>query len=131
MKTLTTNQKTNKTTQDIIDFLTDSHVFVWRQNTAPIPVQKNGVVTGFRSGGKSGRTDIMGMVEIIPYLIGLPLHIEVKTGKDKLRPEQIGFLKTTAQFGAINLVVSDYADFLTKWQNVLKYIKKLSTAIRV
>lgn len=99
--------KTNETTNNILQFLTSSKIFGWRQNVAPIPVVRGGSVTGFRSGGKSGISDI---VAVLPPQ-GRGLFIEIKTGKDKLRSEQIGFQRNVELMGAVYLVVKDFDDF--------------------
>lgn len=73
---------------------------------------------GLRPGSKSGVPDIIG---ISPALWGDIRHegrfigIEIKTGKDRLRPEQEGFHHTARKLGAIILVVKDYEDFITQW----------------
>lgn len=77
----------------------------------PIPVCRNGAVVGFRSGGKSGIPDIVGMLR--PH--GRFFGVEIKTGRDKLRPEQIGFHSQARKLGAFILVVKDYEDFIDQW----------------
>lgn len=103
--------KTNETTQRILSFLFSNQIFGWRQNVAPIPIQRNGQVTGFRSGGKSGQPDI---VCILPPK-GKYVGIEIKTGKDKLRESQVSFHYSARKMGAIIMVVKDYEDFLEQW----------------
>ncbi len=102
---------TNETTNNILEFLTRRKIFAWRQNVAPIPVVRAGSLTGFRSGGKSGISDIVAVSP--PH--GRGIFIEIKTGKDKLRPEQIGFKRNVELMGGLYLEVKDYEDFLNKW----------------
>ncbi len=52
-------------------------------------------------------------------IYGVPMYIEVKTGRDTLRPEQVGFLKTAAKMGAITLIVKDFQDFKAQWQSLV------------
>lgn len=46
---------------------------------------------------------------------GCFVGVEVKTGKDKLRPEQEGFIKQATTLGAIILIVKNYDDFIEQW----------------
>lgn len=105
--------QTNDTTRDILSFLFAARVFAWRENVLPVPVARAGSVIGFRSGSKSGKPDIMGILS--PN--GRSLCCEVKTGKDKLRPEQIGFLENARKMGALVMVVKDFKDFLKQWED--------------
>ena len=106
--------KTNDTTAKILEFLTKQKVFCWRQNVAPIPVARAGSIVGFRSGGKSGISDI---VAVLPPT-GRGAFIEVKTGKDKLRPEQEGFKRNVTLMGAIYMEVKDFEDFQQQWEKL-------------
>ena len=110
---------TNTTTGNILKFLFENGVSARRQNVLPIPIHRNGVLAGFRSGGRSGLPDIMGHFHprvYPPY--GRGLCIEVKTGKDRLRPEQIGFLKESSDFGDVVMIVKDFNDFLEQWNKL-------------
>jgi hypothetical protein len=104
--------KTNETTREILGFLFTEGVFAWRENVLPVPVVRAGAVTSFRSGSKAGKPDIMG---ILPH-VGRTICCEIKTGKDRLRPEQVGFLETARKMGALVMVVKDYEDFLRRWR---------------
>ena len=106
--------KTNATTSAILDFLFRTGIFARRSNVLPVPISRNGVVTGFRSGGISGFPDIFSLYP--PK--GQCVFIEVKTGKDKLRPVQIAFHKQVRDAGAIVLVVKDFEDFTKQWYNI-------------
>lgn len=103
---------TNETTRNILDFLLNSRHFAWRENVLPVPVQRKGVVVGFRSGGKSGISDIVGVLS--PE--GRSLFVEIKTGKDKLRPVQKAFLDQAKSCGALVMIVKDFNDFLEQWK---------------
>lgn len=104
--------KTNDTTRDILEFLIRNKIFAWRQNVSPIPTRRDGVITGFRSGGKAGVSDI---VAIYPPN-GRAIFIEVKTGSDRQRPEQKGFQRNVELMGAVYIIVKTYADFLEQWE---------------
>src|SRR6185369_17758138 len=82
-------------------------IFAYRSNVIGVPVQRGGTVVGFRSAGKSGVPDI---TAILPP-VGTSFYVEVKTGKDRLRPEQIGFIASAEKCGSRVLVVKDFADF--------------------
>jgi hypothetical protein len=101
---------TNETTNAILDFLFRARIFSFRQNISGIPVPGG----GFRPSGKRGQPDIVGILPPSGRFLG----IEVKTGKDRLSPEQIGFHKNSRDAGALILVVHDFNDFLTQWNNI-------------
>lgn len=114
---------TNTTTRLILNRLFGFGVFAWRHNTLPVPIFRAGIPTGFRSGSKQGLPDIMGIVPpgvLAPLRdrYGIPLWVEVKTGRDSLRPEQLGAHATARKMGAIVLVVKDEQDFLKQWNDL-------------
>ena len=102
--------KTNETTRDILKSLFACGVFAWRHNVLPIPLPGG----GYRSGSKSGIPDIIGILPVSGKFLG----IEIKTGKDRLRPEQIGFHTTARKLGAVIMVVKDFNDFQEQWNNL-------------
>lgn len=113
-----TTDLTNDTTRRILNFLLYRGVYAWRNNTVGVPLRREGKIVGFRSAGKKGVSDILG---VYPYLgRGLFLSIEIKTGKDRLSPEQEGFIATVNKLGGIGLVVKDYDDFIKQWDNLWK-----------
>ena len=101
---------TNATTQQILRFLFEQGAFCWRQGASGIPMPGG----GFRPSGKVGVTDILGIFK------SLALAIEVKTGKDRLSPEQEGFLASFKASGGLSMVVHSYDDFLLQWNKLLK-----------
>ena len=103
--------QTNETTNAILDFLFRNGIFCFRQNSGGIPLFRDGILTGFRPGGKIGQPDIVG---ILPPN-GKYLGIEIKTGKDKCSEVQLAFHSTARKLGAICLVVKDFPDFLNQW----------------
>ena len=106
--------KTNELTIRIIEHLYTLGIFAWRQNTLPVPMVREGVFSGFRPASKSGVPDICAILPPRGRYVG----IEIKTGKDRLRPEQIGFHESVGKVGARVLVVKDWEDFLEKFNNI-------------
>jgi hypothetical protein len=105
---------TNETTNAILSFLFNSGIFAWRQNSGGIPLFRDGILTGFRPGGKTGIPDICG----ISGPNGRAVYVEVKTGKDRCSDVQLAFHSTARRLGAICLVAKDFNDFLTQWNNI-------------
>lgn len=99
---------TNKLTDDILKHLYEHGVFAWREDSNPVPVARKGIIEGFRPPRKRGKPDIMG---ILPDQ-GRTLGVEIKVGKDRLRPEQIGFHQTARMKGAAIMVVKDWDDYI-------------------
>src|SRR6185436_6043614 len=104
--------QTNETTTLILDFLLHRKILAWRQNVLPIPITRQGQLVGYRPGSKAGLPDILA---ILPPS-GRTLLIEVKTGKDQLRPVQIAFLEQSRSCGAMVLMVKDYDDLLAQFK---------------
>jgi len=102
--------KTNELTRRILQFLYAAGVFAWRNNVLPVPLPGG----GYRPGSKSGIPDIIGILPLSGRFIG----IEVKTGRDRVRPEQEGFHSTARKLGAVILVIKDFEDFLTQWNQI-------------
>lgn len=108
---------TNDATRRILHFLIfDVGALAYRHNVLPIPVPGGGA----RPGGKSGVPDI---VSILPP-VGQFLGIELKKGRDKLRPTQEGFHTTARKLGAIIIVASGndsdeiFNSFLNQWNQL-------------
>lgn len=89
-------------------------VYAWRQNTTGIPDGKGHL----RTAAKVGITDI------VACAFGAFVGIEIKTGKDRLRVEQIGFIKNIKHRKGIAIVVHDFEDFLSQWETVWEGIIK-------
>jgi hypothetical protein len=102
-----TSATTNETTREILKHLYSLGVFAWRQNTLPIPLPGG----GFRPAAKTGLPDV---IAILPPR-GRFCAIEVKTGRDRLRPEQEGFLANVEHMGGLTMVVKDFEDFVDKF----------------
>jgi len=95
---------TNELTQNILETLFTYGIFAWRQNTTGVVNPKT---ASYRSAPKVGIPDILA---IMPP-DGRLLCVEVKTGKDRLRPEQTGFLATASAKGAYCIVAKDIDQF--------------------
>lgn len=108
LKPASGHDRTLDTTRKILQFLFNEGVFAWRHNVLPVPL----VGGGFRPGGKSGVPDIIG----ISPAGGRFISVEVKTGRDRLRPEQDGFIRQARALGALMFIVSDFDDFLMQWK---------------
>lgn len=122
-KKLSTIDLTNETTRRILNFLFSQGVFAWRENVLPIPLLSG----GYRPGSKAGKPDIVGILPDIwggSVCGGKFFGCEVKTGKDRLRPEQEGFHFTARKLGAIIFVVKDFEDFLKQWNQLKTKSKK-------
>jgi hypothetical protein len=120
---------TNETTRNILNFWYECGVYTYRQNSVGVFDSRKGI---YRPAPKVGLPDI---VAILPPN-GRHCGIEVKTGKDKLRPEQIGCLRNIELMGGLGMVVKTFEDFLQQVIPVLldlevripeKYIKQWNT----
>ena len=100
---------TNELTNRILNDLFYRKIFAWRHNSAPIPVTKGRSVIGFRSGGKSGQPDIVGIL----HPLGRYFGIEIKVGKDKLRETQISFHLQAEKSGALIFVVKTWEEYIS------------------
>ena len=101
---------TNETTSKILKFLFEHQIFAWRNNITGIPLSGG----GFRPAAKTGVSDIIALLPPQARFCA----IEVKTGRDRLRPEQEGFLKNVERMGGITLVVKDFEDFFEQWTSL-------------
>lgn len=107
---------TNKTTILILDYLLAHKILARRINVIGVPIQRDGHTTGYRPSTMVGMPDILGWLP--PS--GRGLAIEIKTGKDKLRPEQITFLANFERMGGLVIVTSSFEDFKQKYESQTK-----------
>lgn len=109
---------TNETTRRILKFFFLYGVFAYRNSVgggaASYTTKTGDIHNRFVQFGKSGSPDI---IAILPKS-GRFLGVEVKTGRDRLRPEQIGFISNARRMGAEVLVVKDFNDFLSQWNQL-------------
>lgn len=102
---------TNDLTRQIIQTLSELGAYAFRVNdTGVFDVRAH----QFRASSKKGISDILAVYN------SKFIAIEIKTGKDKLRPEQIGFIKNVEHCGGICLVVKDFEDFRFQWFDKVK-----------
>lgn len=100
--------KTNETTAKVLAYLFTQGVFCWRQNTQGTYDQAKGI---YRPAAKKGVLDILAVTPPTGQL----LCVEIKTGRDRLRAEQVGFIQSVQFAGGRCLVVKDYEDFLKQY----------------
>lgn len=101
---------TNDTTKRILNFFFAQQIFCWRNNTTGIPLKTG----GFRPTSKKGVSDIIAICPPSGRFVG----VEIKTGKDRLSPEQQGFCVNVQSMGGVALIVSSYEDFLRQWSAI-------------
>lgn len=99
----------NELTRKIIEYIFKHDGFSWRSSSTGIPTAQ-----GWRSAPKIGTSDILGVYK------GKILAIEIKIGKDKLRPEQDGFLQNIAHYGGLTFIAKDFDSFVNFWHNTVK-----------
>lgn len=105
-------QDTNKLTKEVIRLLQLEGFTVWRNNNAGVYDKSFG---GFRK-----NSAVKGISDIVGYQrkTGRALYCEIKTGSDKLSPEQRTFLCEAIDNGCIAFECRSIDD-------VLKQIKKI------
>lgn len=99
--------KSNELTQQIIKFIFDEGGYAWRNNTMGVYDQKRRI---YRTAPKKGVSDVLGLFK------GRFVAVEVKIGRDKLSPEQSGFLKNINHYGGIAMVAKDIETFKLFWK---------------
>lgn len=98
--------KANELTQQIIKHIFDQGGFAWRSNTVGIFDARRGL---FRAGAKKGVSDVIGLIH------GRFIAVEVKIGRDRLSPEQEGFIANVRHAGGIAIVAHSFEEFLSNW----------------
>lgn len=98
----------NNLTQEILRYLFSRGAFGWRSNSVGIfdPVRRI-----YRTAPKKGVSDILACYK------GKFIAIEVKIGKDRLSPEQEGFLKSIEYTGGITFIAKDLDSFVSFWRD--------------
>lgn len=121
MPTKKTNEITNQTTTEIRKYLREDKCFTFRQNTTGISTSD-----GARSASKKGVSDILGCYTFKGF--GIFCAIEIKTGKDRIRIEQDGFLQNINYFGGVAFIAHDLEDFKIKWTAAKEKLNKIFNA---
>lgn len=109
---------TNDLTQKILNDLFLRRIYAWRNSVGFLPTNH-----GMYQMGKIGSSDI---IAILPP-VGRFLGIEIKTGKDRIRPEQEGFKRNLELMGALYIIVHDFENYLSTLDSILKTPHTLST----
>lgn len=107
-------QSSAETIARILAFFNAVGAFAKRTNVIGVPIHGKGGVTGFRPSTMQGFPDILAVLP--PF--GRTCGVEVKTGRDRLRPEQEGIHHQLRKVGALVMVVKDFEDFEKQWQNL-------------
>ena len=94
-------------TNQIIGFIHRAGGYAWRANSVGIYDAKKGV---HRAGAKKGVSDVLACYR------GVLVAIEVKIGKDRLRPEQEGFIANVRHVGGRAFVAKDFQTFTLEWR---------------
>ena len=100
----------NELTRCILVWLKLNGHFGGRVNTMGTYSQKLGKY--IRSGSRKGMADITSIID------GKHVSIEIKTGKDKLRPEQEKVKSEVEAAGGVYIVASSYDNFLEQIKNI-------------
>ena len=95
-----------ETTSTILAYLTLQDFAVWRQNNSGIYDPKTNRY-GFNPQGRRGVPDIIGFRKRDGLFIG----VEVKAGRDQLRPGQKQFLDELKAAGGLAFVAHSFAQF--------------------
>ena len=101
----------NDLTQKILLFFFNNKIFAWRASTTGIFDQRRGI---YRFSPKKGVADVLAVCR------GRLIAIEIKIGKDKLSPEQKGFIESVNRAGGYATTISSYEEFIEKFKNVIK-----------
>ena len=102
--------KSNELTQQIIRHIFDNGGFSYRSNTTGIFDPTRGI---YRASAKKGVSDVIGVIR------GRFIAVEVKIGKDRLSPEQEGFILSVNYAGGYACVVHDFEEFLENFLKIL------------
>lgn len=105
---------TNTLTKDILNFLFVRGIFAYRQNTGGVPIHRNKQIVGMRPAPMTGIPDIQA---VLPPN-GRSLGIEVKTGRDKIRPEQAAFHANVRRCGGAIIIAKTMESFIIDFKEI-------------
>ncbi len=97
----------NELTNQIIDHVYKAGGYAWRSSSVGVFDSKRAM---FRASAKKGVSDILVVFK------GILVAVEVKIGKDRLSPEQEGFMQNIQNAGGCAFVASDFNSFLVGWE---------------
>ena len=104
---------TNATTLAIITHLNLKGFKAWRNN--------NGAVYNVKTQGfQRSKTRLLGISDVLGFnrTTGRIVAVEIKTGKDKLSPEQELFLQEVRSAGGIGIVAKTSLDFENQFNSI-------------
>lgn len=101
--------KASELTNQIINHIYQCGGYAWRASSTGV---YDPSVGKFRTAAKKGVSDILGCLPPSGKLIA----IEIKIGKDRLSPEQEGFLKNLEHAGALTFIAKDFESFKEWWK---------------
>ena len=104
----------NTLTKQILNYLFEKRVFAWRNSVGAFGGLRANGQKIFLQFGKVGSPDIIGILNPTGRFIG----IEVKIGKDKLRPAQLSFKRQAELCGGLYVVVKDFEGFLDEFAKI-------------
>jgi hypothetical protein len=105
---------TNDLTREIIEYIYTQGGYAFRVNDTGV---YDKAIGRYRASAKKGICDILAVYN--SRFIG----IEIKTGRDRLRDEQIGFIKNIEHCGGKVFVIGNMNEFIEQWRAWLDNIK--------
>ena len=96
----------NELTNQIIDHVYKAGGYAWRASSVGVFDSKRAM---FRASAKKGVADILACFK------GQLIAVEVKIGKDRLSPEQEGFLENISAVGGNTFVAGSFDGFCAWW----------------
>lgn len=122
----------NRITSDLLDEIPKRFpkIRVWRANVVKAMVIGAGGKPRMIQAGLEGQGDISGILGILAEgltgerRIGIRIEVEVKAGKDRLRPEQIAFRNMILAHGGIYVEARSVADGLEKLDKAIAMLPR-------
>ena len=96
-------------TNQAIDCVYQDGGYAWRASSTGIYDTQKGA---FRTAAKKGVADVIGCYR------GILVALEIKIGKDRLSPEQDGFLKNIQNAGGFAATVTDKENLKWQWHKI-------------
>ena len=100
----------NELTNKVIDYIYRQGGYAWRNSSMGVYDQRAGA---YRTAAKKGVSDVLACFQ------GRLIAIEIKIGKDRLSPEQIGFTRNIIHAGGVAFIATSFEDFLVSWNKEL------------
>ena len=104
----------NTLTKQILNYLFSQRVFAWRNSVGAFGGLRANGEKMFLQFGKVGSPDIIAILPKAGRFIG----VEVKIGKDRLRPAQLSFKRQAELCGGLYVVVKDFEGFLEEFEKI-------------